>query len=78
LKWKPPSENSIDFKLELRFPPQRGKPSDPDFFAKPTFMLKEWKGGSGNNANYEFFDVMEIGDAQWDKYVLSHISFCIW
>lgn len=70
LKWKPPSENSIDFKLELRFPPQRGKPSEPDFFAKPAFILNEWKGGSGNNAKYDYFDMMEIDDAKWEKCVV--------
>jgi len=39
LKWKPPSENSIDFKLILRFPPATKKSAQPDFHAKPVFEL---------------------------------------
>lgn len=35
LKWKPPSENSIDFKLVLRFPRLQNNPQNPDFCAKP-------------------------------------------
>ncbi|POW15025.1 hypothetical protein PSTT_02469 [Puccinia striiformis] len=35
MKWKPPSENSIDFRLELRFPPLSDDPTEADFYAKP-------------------------------------------
>ncbi|ELU45025.1 CEG1 protein [Rhizoctonia solani AG-1 IA] len=64
LKWKPPSENSIDFKLELRFPPLPGRPSEPDFTAKPVFQLLVW---TGNNS-YEHFDTMQVDDAQWERH----------
>ncbi|KAB5595689.1 MRNA guanylyltransferase [Ceratobasidium theobromae] len=67
LKWKPPSENSIDFKLELRFPPMPGRPSEPDYTAKPTFQLLMWMGGDA----YEHFDTMLVDDAQWESWKAS-------
>ncbi|KIP12277.1 hypothetical protein PHLGIDRAFT_32906 [Phlebiopsis gigantea 11061_1 CR5-6] len=63
LKWKPPSENSIDFKLILRFPPSRESPRDPDYFAKPVFELHVWCGGR----NYEPYDVMQVTDDEWES-----------
>ncbi|KAA1471216.1 mRNA capping enzyme [Dentipellis sp. KUC8613] len=67
LKWKPPSENSIDFKLVLRFPPLRGQPDKPDFSAKPIFALHVWRGGEGKRAVYEPYDVMHVEDDEWEK-----------
>ena len=67
LKWKPPSENSIDFKLVLRFPPSAMNPSQPDFYAKPVFALYAWKGGEGPKANYEPYDVMHVTDHEWER-----------
>ncbi|KAL1411190.1 Dcp1p-Dcp2p decapping enzyme complex alpha subunit [Vanrija albida] len=63
LKWKPPSENSVDFKIELRFPPFPENPSEPDFYAKPIFILNQWAG----NEDYEYFDEMDVDDAEWEK-----------
>lgn len=73
LKWKPPSENSIDFKLELRFPPLRDNPNEPDFYAKPVFLLNVWQGDSraangGKEAIYKYFDYMYLDDGEWEKY----------
>jgi mRNA guanylyltransferase len=65
MKWKPPSENSIDFKLTLRFPPLANS-SKPDFTAKPLFILNVWTGGDRNNS-YEFFDVLQVDDDEWEK-----------
>lgn len=59
LKWKPPSENSVDFKLSLRFPPGLG--GEADFCGKPTFLLSMYMGGQ----RYEFFDELEVPDEQW-------------
>lgn len=70
LKWKPPSENSIDFKAELRFPPLPNDPSEPDFYAKPTILLNTWLGGQ----DHEFFDEMEVDDDEWEKCVISQAS----
>jgi mRNA guanylyltransferase len=67
LKWKPPSENSIDFKLELRFPPLAGRPEEPDYTAKPLFQLQVWAGGK----SYEHFDTMIVDDAQWERCVFA-------
>ncbi|KAJ7685345.1 mRNA capping enzyme, catalytic domain-containing protein [Mycena polygramma] len=62
LKWKPPSENSIDFKLVLRFPPLRDNPAKPDFHAKPVFLLHVWCGDS----KYEIYDQMYVTDDEWE------------
>jgi hypothetical protein len=65
LKWKPPSENSIDFKLVLRFPPSSERPQLPDLFAKPIFQLHVWCGGN----KYELYDTMEVTDDEWERSV---------
>lgn len=61
LKWKPPSENSIDFRLELRFPPLSDDPSEADFYAKPLFVLLMHCGKEGE----QFFDTLEMSDEEW-------------
>ncbi|KAJ3509294.1 hypothetical protein NLJ89_g5292 [Agrocybe chaxingu] len=63
LKWKPPSENSIDFKLVLRFPPSRFNPHEPDWHAKPLFLLHVWCGDS----KYEQYDDMYVDDDEWEE-----------
>ncbi|KAH9901548.1 mRNA capping enzyme, catalytic domain-containing protein [Cubamyces lactineus] len=67
LKWKPPSENSIDFKLVLRFPPTPGKPMVPDFQTKPIFELHVWCGDDRGKPRYEFYDVMHVEDDEWER-----------
>ncbi|KAJ3527211.1 hypothetical protein NM688_g8157 [Phlebia brevispora] len=67
LKWKPPSENSIDFKLVLRFPPSPEQPTKPDYFTKPIFELHVWCGGR----NYDFWDVLVVTDDEWERYAFS-------
>jgi len=67
LKWKPPSENSIDFKLVLRFPPSPSKPSKPDLLAKPLFMLHTWCGDVDGISKYEEYDDMYVDDTEWEK-----------
>jgi mRNA guanylyltransferase len=70
LKWKPPSENSIDFKLVLRFPPvPDGR--EPDWVARPVFALHVWGGGDGAYARYEPFDVLDVDDDEWEACVRS-------
>lgn len=61
LKWKPPLENSIDFKLELRFPPSAKDEHVPDYTVKPVFVLLTNMGRS-----YDFFDTMVVTDAEWE------------
>lgn len=61
LKWKPPSENSIDFRLELRFPPLPDDPEEADFYAKPLFVLMMNCGREGE----QFFDTLEMSDEEW-------------
>ncbi|EGF98994.1 uncharacterized protein MELLADRAFT_45847 [Melampsora larici-populina 98AG31] len=63
LKWKPPSENSIDFRLELRFPPRADDPTEADFFGKPIFVLMMNCGNDGET----FFDTLEMSDQEWHE-----------
>jgi mRNA guanylyltransferase len=65
LKWKPPSENSIDFKLVLRFPATSSR--EPDLEQKPIFVLHVWTGGEGLAAKYEPWDILHVEDAEWEK-----------
>ncbi|KAG6820857.1 hypothetical protein H0H93_010684 [Arthromyces matolae] len=71
MKWKPPSENSIDFKLVLRFPPLRNQPDKPDFHAKPVFFLYVWCGDERGKPKYEQYDEMYVDDEEWQKLKLS-------
>lgn len=75
LKWKPPSENSIDFKLILRFPPVPGPSNQPDLHAKPIFALHVWCGGEGTKATYEPWDIMHVSDEEWERYVVTRGQF---
>jgi mRNA guanylyltransferase len=71
LKWKPPSENSIDFKLVLRFPPLKDNREKPDFCAKPFFLLYVWCGDDRDGKpKYEEYDVMHVEDDEWERHVL--------
>jgi mRNA guanylyltransferase len=67
LKWKPPSENSVDFKLVLRFPPLPETSNQPDLHAKPVFALHVWCGGEGEKATYEPWDTMHVSDDEWER-----------
>ncbi|GAA5843155.1 hypothetical protein JCM11251_003947 [Rhodosporidiobolus azoricus] len=64
LKWKPPSENSIDFLLQLKFPPRVDDPREPDFTAKPVFMLLMNHGHEGNH----YYDTMQVDDETWEEW----------
>ncbi|KAK3829729.1 MAG: mRNA capping enzyme, catalytic domain-containing protein [Linnemannia gamsii] len=61
LKWKPPSENTIDFRLSLEFPTNQGVP---DYNQKPQFVLHEWQGGQ----LYNRFGLMSVDDGLWDHW----------
>lgn len=69
LKWKPPSENSVDFKLVLRFPASSENPGSPDFYAKPIFELHVWTGDRGGISQYESYDTMQVEDDEWERSV---------
>lgn len=62
LKWKPPSENSIDFLLQLKFPALADRPDEPDYTAKPCFMLMMNHGHEGTH----YYDTMEVDDETWE------------
>ncbi|KAJ3995452.1 mRNA guanylyltransferase [Lentinula boryana] len=75
IKWKPPTENSIDFKLILRFPPLPSSPSQPDFRAKPIFLLHVWCGDQNGSPRYEQYDKMHVDDDEWEKMKASGQQF---
>lgn len=62
-KWKSPSKSTIDFKLELRFPPTLA--GEVDYRAMPIFNLLQWIGGD----DYEFFDSMKVEACDWERCV---------
>ena len=64
LKWKPPSENSIDFLLQLKFPCIEGSSKEVDWNAKPAFMLYM---NQGRGVGPLFFDVMKVDDETWEE-----------
>jgi mRNA guanylyltransferase len=49
--------------LQLKFPPKRENELEPDFTAKPAFMLLMNHGHEGNH----FWDIMEVDDETWEK-----------
>jgi hypothetical protein len=67
LKWKPPSENSIDFKLQLRFPPSKTDLKHPDYYSKPVFVLHTWMGSEGGDGQYEPYDQLSVEDDEWEE-----------
>ncbi|KAJ3826626.1 mRNA guanylyltransferase [Lentinula raphanica] len=75
IKWKPPTENSIDFKLILRFPSLPSSPSQPDFRAKPIFLLHVWCGDHNGTPRYEQYDTMYVDDDEWEKMKASGQQF---
>lgn len=86
LKWKPPSENTIDFKLVLRFPPDLDRDPRgnlPDLTVMPFFELHQYAGDSGPE-QYEFFDELWVEPAEWRQMVESREQFddriveCFW
>lgn len=67
LKWKPPHENTVDFKIELRFPSKMidgSKSSTPDYAVKPTFQLFQHVKGD----EYEAFDWLDMSDSEWESW----------
>jgi hypothetical protein len=70
LKWKPPSENSIDFTLKLKFPALADDPDTCDYTKKPLFMLFMNHGQAG----VHYYDMMNVDDDTWETYVLSFSS----
>lgn len=63
LKWKPPHENTIDFRLQLGDFPIVEEDGErfQDFDACPTFDLLVWHGGKD-----QFFAPLHIEDAEWE------------
>lgn len=64
LKWKPPSQNTVDFLLSLEFPlvNQDGE-EFLDYDAKPICHLKIWMG----NERYQLVETMYLTDDEWEQ-----------
>lgn len=64
LKWKPPHENTIDFKIQVRFPPDLAADQGgdtPDYTAEPFFPLLQHVNGT----THEPFDYLDMGSDEW-------------
>ena len=66
LKWKPPHENTIDFRLLLGDFPMSEQGEWPDWDAKPELELHINHGG-GQNAGYKFFATLYLTDTEWES-----------
>lgn len=75
LKWKPDDENSIDFRLNLMFPPSAKRYSREITTRTPfldipigtTFQLSVWAGDDNNNeANYTLWGDMYVPKEDWE------------
>lgn len=66
LKWKPPHENTIDFKLQLgAFPIERDEEGEyEDYDQKPEVDLLVFQGGS--SGAYQYFAKLHLTDAEWE------------
>jgi mRNA guanylyltransferase len=63
LKWKPPHENTVDFRLQMgEFP--RDDDGDEDFDQKPEMELLVYH---GNRNDYRFFAPLHVTDAEWES-----------
>lgn len=69
LKWKPPEENTVDFKLQLEFPTFTDPDLPPEtatypvYDDKPVFHLLVWHGGT----KHAEFSTMYVTDEEWEK-----------
>lgn len=79
LKWKPDDENSIDFRLNLIFPPTSDERAErfttkTPFSAFPegtTFQLSVWT-RSKNHDNHQVWGDMYLPKDDWEKIQTSH------
>lgn len=70
IKWKDPSENSIDFRITLRFPPRDDNSTKVDFTKRPVCELHQWEGGK----IYNWFDNWDITDEEWHNFLNDNID----
>ncbi len=71
MKWKPAEENTIDFRLILKFPvfiDEELNPNDEDYSyvdydTKPKFHLYSWEGKN----NDKYFDELFVTDEEWEE-----------
>jgi mRNA guanylyltransferase len=75
LKWKPDDENSIDFRLNLIFPPPSTKRNPYEINTRTpfldiptgtTFQLSVWSGSINNEENYTVWGDMYVPTEDWE------------
>lgn len=72
LKWKPEHENTIDFRMHLRFPQSEADPSDPDqspfpdYNALPEINLSVF-GGDDKRSSVTPWGSMYLEPQEWDR-----------
>src|SRR5271154_5964167 len=75
LKWKPDDENSVDFRLNLIFPPStsmnhKSITTQTSFSSIPvgtTFQLSIWTGGNKENKDHIVWGDMYVPEPDWQK-----------
>jgi mRNA guanylyltransferase len=74
LKWKPDDENSIDFRLNLSFPPSSHDPQEittktpfEDIPIGTIFQLYVWTGGNSGRDNHVCWGDMYVPKEDWQK-----------
>lgn len=69
LKWKPPHENTVDFRLRLGMFPmdvdENGEQFE-DFDGKPEIELLVWHGNKKDDDGYQKFADLHLEDAEWE------------
>ncbi|TIA93666.1 hypothetical protein E3P81_00829 [Wallemia ichthyophaga] len=70
IKWKDPSENSIDFRISLRFSASDDNTNTCDFAKKPLCELQQWEGGK----LYNWFDNWDISEEEWQNFLKDGID----
>ena len=74
LKWKPVAENTIDFRMQLRFKPVGPEDGDAaardepylDYDGLPVADLFTFHGRGGREESYQFFAHMYLTDEEWE------------
>jgi mRNA guanylyltransferase len=69
LKWKPPKENTVDFRLRLgKFPTETDENGDTfeNFDGKPDFELLVFHGDRTGAADYRHFGMLHLEDQEWE------------
>lgn len=71
LKWKPPSENTVDFLMHIEWPVYEPEPDDPDQSRHPDFHAFPSQFGlfiNHGNDKYAYIDDMYVTPEEWEEW----------